>query len=158
MPAPLVELAALDLSRPVLAEEELRSLLPHRHEFALIDAIVHLDQEAGIVVGVKDWPADPWWARGHVPGRPLMPGVLMVEGAAQVASILIKKTGGWDPERFIGLAGLENVRFRGAVVPPARIHFAARTLSVSTRMARVPAQCFLGSRMVMEMELLGVPL
>jgi 3-hydroxymyristoyl/3-hydroxydecanoyl-(acyl carrier protein) dehydratase len=71
---------------------------------------------------------------------------------------MIKKTGAWDPERFIGLAGLENVRFRGAVVPPARIYFVAQTVSVSKRMARVPAQCFLDGKRIMEMELLGVPL
>jgi 3-hydroxyacyl-[acyl-carrier-protein] dehydratase len=158
MVAPLVDLTTIDLSRPVLDEDELRSLLPHREEFQMVDAIVHLDPVKGVVVGVKEWSAEPWWARGHVPGRPLLPGVLMVEGAAQTASVLIKKAGGWPAERFIGLAGLEGVRFRGAVVPPARIHYVASSLSVSTRMARVPAQCLLGARIVMEMELLGVPL
>ena len=158
MVAPLVDLSTLDLTRPVLSEDELRGLLPHREEFQMVDAIVHLDTEKGFIVGVKEWSAEPWWGRGLVPGRPLMPGVLMVEGAAQTASVLIKKAGGWDPARFIGLAGLENVRFRGAVVPPARIYYVATTLSVSTRMARVPAHCILGTRVVMEMELGGVPL
>ena len=156
MPHLLVDLAELDLTKDVLPEAELRGLLPHAHEFRLLDAICHLDLEAGIVVGYKTWDSNPWWARGHIPGRPLMPGVLMAEGAAQVASVLMKKREGWGVDKFIGLGGLDHVRFRGAVIPPATIYFVSKVGNRSTRLARYPAQCFSGGKMVMEMELLGV--
>jgi 3-hydroxyacyl-[acyl-carrier-protein] dehydratase len=159
MGQPLVDLARLDLDHAALAEEEIRRLLPHRHEFQLIDRICWLDPAGKAIAGCKDWGADPWWARGHIPGRPLLPGVLMVEGAAQAASILMKKTpGGWGPERFIGLAGLEEVRFRGTVSPPCRVVFVAAVGAQTSRIARYPCQCFAGGRLVMEMQLLGVPL
>jgi len=156
MPQLLVDLAELDLSTDVLPDSELRAMLPHDHEFRLIDGICHLDEEAGIVVGYKQWAADAWWARGHIPGRPLMPGVLMCEGAAQVATVLMKRRENWGREHFIGLGGLDNVRFRGTVTPPATVYFVSRVGSRSTRIAKYPAQCFSGGKMIMDMELLGV--
>ncbi|HLU40511.1 MAG TPA: hypothetical protein VK081_14095 [Planctomycetota bacterium] len=152
----LVDLAELDLSQDVVPEEELRAMLPHAYEFQLIDGICHLDLEQGIVVGYKRWDANPWWARGHIPGRPLMPGVLLAEGAAQVATVLMKKREGWGLDRFIGLGGLDNVRFRGTVVPPATVYFVSKVGTRSSRIARYPAQCFHAGKMVMDMELLGV--
>lgn len=157
MAQPLVDLSSLDLTRDVLPEEELREMLPHRFEFQLIDGVSHLDTEEGLVVAYKVWDAEPWWGRGHVPGRPLMPGVLLAEGAAQAATILMKTTEGWGKEQFIGLAGLDKVRYRGQVIPPATVHFVSRRGRRSgNRLARYPAQAFCNGKMVMDMELIGV--
>ncbi|MCA8952009.1 MAG: hypothetical protein KDE27_21040 [Planctomycetes bacterium] len=159
MGQPIIDLGSLDLDRNVVPEDELRTALPHRHQFQLLDGICYHDPEAGIAVGYKDWPAEPWWAAGHVPGRPIMPGVLMIEGAAQVASFLIKKTNEWASDRFIGLAGLNEVRFRGTVSPPARVYFVSGKVRLSgQRLARMPAQVFCDGEMKMETELLGVML
>ena len=157
MAQPLVDLATLDLTRDVVPEAELREVLPHRHEFQLIDGICHLDLEAGLVVGYKVWDDSAWWARGHIPGRPLMPGVLLAESAAQAATILMKRTEGWGSEQFIGLGGLDRVRFRGQVVPPTTVYFVSRPGRRSgNRIAKYPAQAFCGGKLVMDMELIGV--
>lgn len=156
MPQALIDLASLDLTREALPDGELREMLPHDHEFRLIDGIRHLDLERGIVVGYKRWGDDPWWARGHIPGRPLMPGVLMVEGAAQVSTVLMKKREGWGRDKFIGLGGLDKVRFRGTVGVGATVWFVSQVGQRSSRMAKYPAQAFVDGRMVMDMELLGV--
>jgi 3-hydroxyacyl-[acyl-carrier-protein] dehydratase len=153
----LVDLATLDLTREVMSQEELRKLVPHREHFQMVDGIAHLDLEQHLIVGYKDWGADAWWAPGHVPGKPLMPGVLMIEGAAQVTTVLIRKQTTWEIDRFIGLGGLNDVRFRGQLVPPARIWFVAGRGQISgRRLARFPAQAFANGQMLMEMELLGV--
>jgi len=157
MPRPLVDLSTLDLSRDVIPTAELRQLVPQRDSFQMLDGICHFDPERQLVVGYKDWAADAWWASGHIPGKPLLPGVLMIEGAAQVATLLIKKAMGWKPTRFVGLAGLNDVRFRGQVVPPSRVHFVSTQGDVSgNRLARLPAQAFCNGHLIMEMELLGV--
>jgi len=157
MACALVDLSSLDLSRDVVSTAELRDLVPQREQFQLIDGICHFDPERPLVVAYKDWPADAWWSTGHIPGRPLMPGVLMIEGAAQAATYLIKKLMGWQRERLIGLGGLNEVRFRGQVVPPARVYFVSGHGTVSgTRLARFPAQAWCNGRVIMEMELLGV--
>lgn len=156
MPKALIDISAMEFGEDVLTEEDVRKNIPHAHEFQMIDGICHLDLEEGVVVGYKDWDENPWWAKGHIPGRPLMPGVLMAEGAAQVATILMKKFNDWPTDRFIGLAGLDKVRFRGQVVPPARVYFVSRIGTVSGgRLAKYPAQCYCDGKMIMDMELLG---
>src|SRR5712675_945513 len=157
MAPPLVDLSTLDLSHDVVSQDDLRRLVPQRDYFQMLDGVCHYDPERGTLVAYKDWPADAWWASAHMPGRPLMPGVLMIEGGAQAAGILIKKLSGWEPQRVIGLGGLNNVRFRGQIVPPARVLFVATQGTISgNRLARLPAQAFCNGQLVMEMELLGV--
>lgn len=156
MARPIVDLASLDLSKDVIPREELRSIVPHRDLFQLLDGICHYDEKESILVAYKDWPADAWWAPGHIPGKPLMPGVLMIEGAAQAATFLIKKANNWPPEKFVGLAGLDDVRFRGQVVPPARVYFVAGRGQVSgSRLAKFPTQAFYNGQLIMDMTLLG---
>lgn len=155
----IVDLNDLDLCESLVGEEELRALIPHAHEFRMLDGICHLDLEAGIAVGYKDWDPEPWWARGHVPGRPLMPGVLMIEGGAQIATFLVKKAVDWAADKFMALAGVDDVRFRGQVTPPARIYFVSRLGPTrSRRMTRNTAQAFVDGKLVMDMELMGVVL
>ena len=157
MPRKLVDLDSLDLSKDVFTTEELRSMVPHREQFALLDGVCHFDPDEGLVVAYKDWPEDPWWGKGHIPGRPLMPGVLMIEGAAQAATILIKKVLPWESDRFVGLGGLDKVRFRGQVTPPARVYFVSGKGPVSgSRLAKFPAQAYYENEVIMDMDLLGV--
>lgn len=159
MGQPIVDLATLDLSKDAVSEQYLRDTLPHRAEFQLLDGICFFDRERGIAVGYKDWGADPWWGKGHVPGRPLMPGVLMIEGGAQIATFLVKELSGWAKDRMIGLAGLDEVRIRGQVTPPARVYFVSGDVRISgRRLAKMPAQVFCNGEMVMEMQIMGVML
>jgi 3-hydroxyacyl-[acyl-carrier-protein] dehydratase len=159
MVSALIDLESLDLSRNVLSEEKLRSVLPHDHEFRLVDGICYLDAEGTVAVGYKDWDANPWWARGHIPGRPIMPGVLMIEGCAQVATVLVKiSPDGWDPERFIGMGGVDGARFRQMVTPPARVYFVAVASRRSSKIAKFKTAAYRGMELAMEMELVGVQL
>ena len=159
MGQPIVDLDGLDLSRHVVPEAVLRHCLPQRGTFQLLDGVVHLDRERRIAVGYKDWDEHPWWADAHIPGRPLMPGVLMIEGGAQIATFLVKQEKEWATDSLIGLAGIDDVRVRGQVVPPARVYFVATMIKISgRRMARLGAQVFCNGQMTMEMEVMGVML
>ena len=157
MPRHLVDIDALDLSRDVMSEEDIRANLPHDHEFKMIDGVCHLDLEKGVIVGYKDWDEVPWWAAGHIPGRPLMPGVLLIEGGAQIATLLLKVRDSIPPEKFVGLGGVDDVRFRGKVTPPTRVHFVSTVGTRSgSRVAKYPSQAFVDGKMVMQMTLIGV--
>ena len=157
MARPLVDFALLDVSKDVIPQAELRSMVPRRDAFQLLDGICYYDPEQSLLIAYKDWTVDAWWAAGHIPGKPLMPGVLMIEGAAQAATFLLKKFNNWPPEKFVGLGGLDDVRFRGQVVPPARVHFVVGRGTLSgSRMAKFPTQAFCNGQMIMDMVLLGV--
>ncbi|MFN3240974.1 MAG: 3-hydroxyacyl-ACP dehydratase FabZ family protein [Planctomycetota bacterium] len=159
MGQPIVDLDSLDLTQHVVPEEELRRALPQRDTFQLLDGIVHLDRENNVAVGYKDWDDKPWWAEAHVPGRPLFPGVLMIEGGAQIATFLVKQQREWASDQMIGLAGIDGVRVRGQVTPPARVYFVSSIEKISgRRLARMNAQVFCNGSMVMEMVVMGAML
>ena len=128
---------------------------PHRYEFALLDGIVHWDLEKGIFAGFHDVRADAWWVRGHVPGRPLFPGVLMIEVAAQLASYLTHRILGRTG--FVGFVGVDNVKFRGTISPPARYVVVGRSKSIKRRRTVCETQGFVGNTMVFEGEITGMP-
>lgn len=158
MPAqPLIDLDEIDLGRVVATRDDVYAVLRQRDAFALLDGILHRDPERGSIVGYKDVRADDWWAAGHIPGRPIFPGALMIEAGAQLCSYdyLLRSEG---EERFIGFGGLESTRFRGVVEPPVRMLFAARPNRIRSTMFTYFAQGFAGGKLVFETEVIGVAL
>src|SRR3990167_1013840 len=82
----LIDLSTLDLNKSIVDIETIRSIIPHRYEMEQLSGIVKFDPEQGIIVGYKDVSLNEFWVRGHIPGRPLMPGVIMLEAAAQLCT------------------------------------------------------------------------
>jgi len=155
-PPLLVDLATIDLDRVVVPIEEIRRLNPHRHEMEQLTAVIHLDPEAGQIVAVKDVRDDEFWVRGHIPGRPLLPGVLMIEAAAQMCSVYFK-TVKRDP-RFLGFGGVDGVKFRGQVVPGDRLLLLGRAVEIRSRRAVFDTQGVVGNRLVFEARITGMPI
>jgi len=116
----LVDLSEFDFNRVVADINEIRKYNPQRFEMEQLTAIVYENLERNLCVGYKDVGHDEFWVRGHMPGMPLMPGVVMVEAAAQLCSYFAKK---YDMLRtkVIGFGGLEEVRFREPVFPGDRL-------------------------------------
>ncbi len=157
MPSPpLVDLDTLDLSTPVVPIEEIRARCKQANRLALLDAIVHEDLEGRLVVGYKDLRADDWWAQDHIPGRPIFPGVLMIEGAAQLCTFdYVGRTGG-TLEGFVGFGGVDGARFRGQAVPGQRLYWAVRAERLRKSMFTYSAQGFVDGAMIFESKILGV--
>ncbi|MFQ5844917.1 MAG: 3-hydroxyacyl-ACP dehydratase FabZ family protein, partial [Planctomycetota bacterium] len=121
MPPPrLLDLAPLDLGRVLYGPDEIARRNPHRHEMALLTHILRYEPEEGYIVGDSLVPEDAFWVRGHVPGRPLLPGVLMIETAAQLCSFYWRETFP-DLSGFFGFGGIDAARFRGTVAPGDRL-------------------------------------
>ena len=157
MPAqPLVDLDSLDLSRIVVPSAEIRRLCLQRNRFDQLDAIVHFQPGDELVIGYKDLAEDDWWTGDHIPGRPIFPGVLQIEGAAQMCSYHFLAQHPEMAQKFVGFGGVDEARFRGVVAPPARIVYVARQLRVRPTMFTYAAQGFVGKRLVMEAEVIGV--
>ena len=95
---------------------EIEALIPHRWPMLMVDRIVEYDAEAKRIVGIKGITATEWWAQGHFPGLPILPGVLEVEALAQTMAVYVAKQPGFGDR--IGLfAGIDDVRFKRIVVP-----------------------------------------
>jgi 3-hydroxyacyl-[acyl-carrier-protein] dehydratase len=157
MPAePLLDLEKTDLSHVVATREDILKHIKQRGRFALLDGILDFGSESNVIVGFKEIRADDWWASDHIPGRPIFPGALMVEAAAQLATFDYLVRNPPKVEQFLGFGGLDSVRFRGLVEPGVRMLFAAKAIRVRTRMFTYAAQGFVGGNLVFEGEIMGL--
>ena len=142
-------------SRVLVTREELRKTNPQRFEMEQIDGILFIDPEEHIIVGFKDVGHDEFWVRGHMPGFPLMPGVLMCEAAAQMVSYYITALG-MKTGDFIAFGGMENVRFRGTVKPGDRLVLAGKGIKLHRRQTIFNVQGFVGKGLVFHADIIGV--
>lgn len=153
---PLFDLASIDLAQVVADRSAIYQRLPHRYEFEQLDAIVHVDRNSYTGVARRDVREDEFWVRGHIPGRPLLPGVLMIETAAQLASYLATEL--MVTDKFIGFARVDDVSFRGTVSPPATMYFVMKLVEHRTRRIVGDAQGFFDNRLVFEGRITGMPI
>ncbi len=156
-PVALFEPASIDTSSVIADREAIRRANPQRFEMEQLTAIVYLSQPENLIIGYKDVRPDEFWVRGHIPDYPLMPGVLMCEAAAQLASyychtIKIVEDG------FFGFGGMEDVRFRGPVRPGDRLVMVAKAVRVNRRQTVFETQGFVEANMVYHGRIIGVPL
>ena len=151
------DVATLDPTRVLADRAAIHRVLPQRFEMEQLDAIVHLDGPAGLIVGYKEVRHDEFWVRGHMPGYPLLPGVLMCEAAAQLVSYFVIEQHLMAGD-FLGFGGLENVRFRSPVHPGCRLYLVGKTVKINRRQTTFNVQGFVGATMVFEGDILGVPL
>lgn len=127
-------------------------ILPHRYPFLLIDRVIEI--EPGIrAVAIKNVSVNEPQFTGHFPGRPLMPGVLIVEAMAQVAGVIMLQI-----EVFRGkialFAGIDGVRFRRPVQPGDQLRLTAEVVKIRGTIGRVQVTAHVGPDLVTEGELL----
>ncbi|MCG6157584.1 3-hydroxyacyl-ACP dehydratase FabZ family protein [Rubinisphaera margarita] len=155
-PRPLFDIEQFDYSNPLYTLDEIRKVNPQRHEMEQLTAVVHVDEENDSVVGFKDVTENEFWCTGHMPGFPLMPGVVLCECAAQLAGFYARKYDllGGD---YLGFGGMDDVRFRAPVYPNSRLILAAVTRNVRFRKrAEFEFQGFVNGQMVFSGHMIGV--
>lgn len=154
----IIDPATIDFNQVVADIEDIRRYNLQRYEMELLTAIVLEDAERTICVGYKDTTPQDFWVRGHMPGMPLMPGVVMLECAAQLCSYYAQKLDLLGT-RMIGLGGFEEVRFRDPVTPGNRLILICQL--IKARRGRMLVSRFQGAvhdNLVFEGTLKGVPI
>jgi 3-hydroxyacyl-[acyl-carrier-protein] dehydratase len=131
-----------------LDKKGIEALIPHRDPFLLIDRITEL--EPGVrAVGEHTFTGQEWYQAGHFPGNPIVPGVILVESCAQVATVLAMSL----PEYRDGLglfAGIEEMRFKRMVKPGDTGRFEATIDKMRRGFARVNVKTFVGDELAAE--------
>lgn len=97
---------------------QIQELLPHRYPFLLVDRVLELDVDAKRILAQKNVSINEPFFQGHFPGRPIMPGVLIIEALAQAGGVMTQLTLGRDAQsKLFYMVKVENARFNKQVVP-----------------------------------------
>lgn len=151
---PLFDLALIDLTARMLDRDQIARYNPHRGLMALLDAIIWHDEAASRGVAIMQVRGDEFWCDGHIPGQPLMPGVLMIEAAAQLSSVLYYKRSRmtW----FAGFTRIEDVSFRGQVKPGDTMYLLANEVKYNIKRFITQVQGIVRNQIVFEGRLTGM--
>lgn len=155
-PPLLIDLASLDLQGLQHPVEDVEAVNPHRGAMRLIDGVIWTSDDLEELVAFKDVGHDEFWVPGHVPGRPIFPGVLMIEAAAQLASFSCLKR--MPEQSFMGFAGVDNVKFRGQVLPGDRLLVLMKQIEFRKRRCVCDAQGLVNGSLVFEARITGMPM
>ena len=134
-----------------LNQEQIKDILPHRDPFLFLDEVVELEPGVRAVAIKRVRPEEPHF-RGHFPGQPIMPGVLIVEALAQagaVAALSLPENKG----KLVLFAGIDGARFRRPVVPGDTLRLEVEMTRMRGRVGKAEAQAFVDEELACRAEL-----
>jgi UDP-3-O-[3-hydroxymyristoyl] N-acetylglucosamine deacetylase/3-hydroxyacyl-[acyl-carrier-protein] dehydratase len=132
----------------------IKSILPHRYPFLLVDSIIEFEPEKRIV-GIKNVTFNEPQFTGHFPGRPIMPGVLIVEAMAQTGGILLLKDDDEVETRLVVFMAIDNVKFRKQVVPGDQLVMELTMLKARRSTFKMAGKAYVRGDIVCEAEMLA---
>jgi len=141
-----------------LTYKDIIKILPHRHPFLFVDMITELEVGER-VVGIKNVTINEYFFTGHFPGKPIMPGVLVIEAMAQVGGILARLS---EPESMtnkgdnaIYFVAIDKVRFRKPIFPGDQIIFELTAMRKGSRVWKMKGKAMVNKKIAAEAELVA---
>lgn len=129
---------------------EIKELLPHREPFLFVDRIEKYDDEE--VIGYRRFTDKDFFFKGHFPGYPVVPGVILIETMAQCGGAGIRLTGRVEKDVLFFLASVDKVKFRQQVRPGDEVKMVIKNLRVSPKTLKQSGKAFVGDQIVAEAE------
>jgi len=130
----------------------IQGVLPHRYPFLLIDRILEIEPMKR-VVGLKNVSINEPFFEGHFPGRPIMPGVLILEAMAQTGGMLLMDSAHRPAEKLVYFTGIDKAKFRNPVVPGDRLRFEVELLRSRQTIFKMAGKAFVENVLVAQAEL-----
>lgn len=131
---------------------QIKEIIPHRYPFLLIDRIIEL--EAGKkVTAIKNVSANEEFFKGHFPGKPVMPGVLIVEALAQTGAVGVLSLEEYKG-KLVLFAGIDKVRFKRQVVPGDQLRLEIEVTKLRSTIGKCDAKAFVGEELALQGELM----
>jgi len=106
----------------------IQKIIPHRHPFLMVDAILEMERLKRIV-GVKNVTINEGYFQGHFPGKPIMPGVLILEAMAQTGGLLLLQEVPDRDKKLLYFVAIDGARFRRPVVPGEQLRLEVKVLT-----------------------------
>ena len=131
--------------------KDIIKILPHRYPFLLVDRIVHLDVEKGVVIGQKNVTYNESFFQAHFPEVPIMPGVLILEALAQAGGVLVHMKGKTD--KIALLLTINNAKFRAPVKPGDVLMLECEEIIISSKAGKIRAKAKVNGKVVVEAEM-----
>lgn len=128
---------------------EIQGILPHRYPFLLVDRILEIEPGKRIV-GIKNVTVNEEFFQGHFPGKPVMPGVLIVEAMAQVGGVLLLHNIPDREKKLVYFMGIDEARFRRPVVPGDQIRFEIEVIRLKTSTCKLQGKAFVEGQLAAE--------
>jgi len=134
--------------------EEIMANLPHRYPFLLVDRI--LERSPDRVVGLKNVTINEPFFQGHFPGRPIMPGVLILEAMAQVGGCMLLGDVEERAEKLIYFMGIDRARFRKPIIPGDQVLFELKVLHRRATTCKLWGEARVDGQLCAEAELTSI--
>lgn len=151
---PIIDLSTIDLTQIAVTTEEIGRMNPQTGHMRQLDDIAYVNDDNTLAVGRKIVRDDEFWVDGHIPDRPIYPGVLMIEAAAQLSSILYHLK--MKSKHFMGFTRCDNCSFRGQVVPGDTLTLISIERKFQRRRFVCDAQGFVGDNFIFDVQVTGM--
>jgi len=135
---------------------EILKLLPHRYPFLLIDRVIDIELEKSLVA-IKNVSMNEAFFNGHFPGRPVMPGVLILEAMAQAGAVLAYKSSNSTPADGVlyYFAGIDKARFRRVVEPGDQLRLEVKVLRAKSAIWVLEGSAYVGDELACSAEFMS---
>ena len=137
------------MSNQVKDIQWIREMLPHRYPLLLVDRVLEIESGKRIVA-LKNVTANEDFFNGHFPDRPVMPGVLLLEGMAQAGGILLLESWPERDHKLIYLMSIDRARFRRPVVPGDQVRYEIEVLRLRSSHAKLQGKAWVDGQIVAE--------